>query len=104
MTKQQYTNQAIVSAVPDVFQVLADPTRRALIHTLRHGERAVGELVDEVDIDQPGVSKQLRILHDAGFVRVRRDRTRRLYSLRPEPFKEVADWVREFEQVWGARF
>jgi DNA-binding transcriptional ArsR family regulator len=88
----------------DLFEILADPTRRRLVEALRHGERSVGELVDEVDIRQPGVSKQLRILHDAGFVGVRQDRQRRLYSLRPEPFGELHQWVNDFRQLWDARF
>ncbi|HVM45466.1 MAG TPA: metalloregulator ArsR/SmtB family transcription factor, partial [Candidatus Thermoplasmatota archaeon] len=61
----------------DVFEILADPTRRRLIEALRAGERSVGELVGEVDIHQPGVSKQLRLLHEAGFVSVRQEAQRR---------------------------
>lgn len=88
----------------DVFEVLADPTRRRLLKALRKGERSVGELVDEVDIHQPGVSKQLRILQEAGFVSVRPDKTRRLYSLRADPFREVGAWLDEYREVWEARF
>lgn len=88
----------------DVFEVLADPTRRRLIRALRDGERSVGQLVDEVDIHQPGVSKQLRILHDAGFVDVRQDAQRRYYSLRPEPFRELEGWMNDYRQIWDARF
>lgn len=89
--------------VADVFEILADPTRRRLIQVLRQGERSVGELVDEVDIGQPGVSRQLRILHDAGFVDVRAQHQRRLYSLRAEPFQELDDWMQDYRRLWDAR-
>lgn len=89
--------------VADVFEILADPTRRRLIKALRQRERSVTELVDEVDIHQPGVSKQLRILHEAGFVDVRRDGQRRLYSLRPEPFRELEEWMDDYRRIWDAR-
>ena len=89
---------------PDLFQVLGVPTRRRLLQALRAGERSVGELVDEVDIDQPGVSKQLRILYDAGFVTVRQERQKRFYALRREPFLELEQWVTEFRLLWTARF
>lgn len=87
----------------DVFQILADPTRRHLVETLRHGERSVGELVETVDIEQPGVSRQLAILQDAGFVVVRPDGRRRLYRLRPEPFQELDDWMRGYRAMWESR-
>ncbi|HET6403716.1 MAG TPA: metalloregulator ArsR/SmtB family transcription factor [Candidatus Thermoplasmatota archaeon] len=87
----------------DVFEILADPTRRRLIEALRDGERTVSELVDEVDIHQPGVSKQLRLLHEAGFVDVRAEANRRYYSLRPEPFVELEEWVNDYRRLWEAR-
>ena len=87
----------------DVFEILADPTRRSLIKALRDGERSVSELVDEVSIDQPGVSKQLRRLHEAGFVDVRPDGQKRLYSLRPEPFRELEEWMQDYRRLWDAR-
>jgi DNA-binding transcriptional ArsR family regulator len=90
--------------VADVFEILADPTRRSLIKALRGRERSVSELVEEVDINQPGVSRQLRILHEAGFVEVRPDRQRRLYSLRPEPFQELDAWMTDYREIWERRF
>ncbi len=90
--------------VTDVFEVLADPTRRRLIHVLRAGEHSVSDLVEKVGINQPGVSKQLHVLHDAGFVRVRPDRQRRLYSLRAEPFRELDAWMDDYRYLWEARF
>jgi DNA-binding transcriptional ArsR family regulator len=80
----------------DVFAVLADPTRRRLVEVLHGGERSVGDLVGAVDIAQPGVSRHLRILSEAGFVTCRADGQRRLYSLRPEPMRELAAWMRRY--------
>ena len=87
----------------DVFQVLADPTRRRLVEALRSGERSVGELVDVVDIGQPGVSRQLAILEQARFVAMRPAGRRRMYSLRPEPFDELEAWMRVHRQTWEGR-
>ena len=87
----------------DVFQILADPTRRRLVETLRGGERSVSELVDAVDIGQPGVSRQLAILQDARFVVVRPEGRRRLYALRPEPFQELEAWMQGYRAMWAAR-
>jgi DNA-binding transcriptional ArsR family regulator len=89
--------------MPDIFQILADPTRRRLVEALRTGEHSVNELVDVVDIGQPGVSRQLAILQDAQFVVVRPDGRRRLYALRPEPFLELNDWMTRYRGVWEAR-
>ena len=87
----------------DVFEILGDPTRRRLVEALRTGERSVSELVEVVDIGQPGVSRQLAILEEARFVRVRPDGRRRLYALRPEPFRELDDWMRRYRDLWEAR-
>ena len=87
----------------DVFQVLADPTRRRIVEVLRGGERSVGELVQAVDIGQPGVSRQLAILEDADFVTVRPEGRRRLYSLRPEPFNELSQFVTTYRAIWEPR-
>lgn len=86
-----------------VFQTLADPTRRRIVEALLGGEQSVGDLVDRVDIQQSGVSRHLRILGEAGFVRVRADGTRRLYSLRPEPFHELSTWADRYRALWEAR-
>ena len=89
--------------MPDVFQVLADPTRRRLIDALRSGERSVTDLVNVVDIGQPGVSRQLQILEDADFVVVRPDGRRRMYSLRPQRFRELSEWVTTYRAIWEGR-
>jgi len=87
----------------DAFQTLADPTRRRVLEALRQGERQVNDLVEEVGIHQSGVSRHLRILHEAGFVSMRPDGPRRLYSLEPEPFRELEEWLAQYRQVWEAR-
>jgi DNA-binding transcriptional ArsR family regulator len=92
-----------MSAMADVFQILADPTRRRLVEALRAGERSVGELVDVVNIGQPGVSRQLAILQDARFVVVRPEGRRRLYALRPEPFRELDEWMMGYRGMWEGR-
>ena len=88
----------------DVFAALADPTRRRLVEILGGGERSVNEMAAEVDIHQPGVSKQLRLLHEAGFVSVRQEAQRRYYALQPEPFRELEDWMDDYRAIWDARF
>jgi DNA-binding transcriptional ArsR family regulator len=85
------------------FEILADPTRRRLVEALRNGERSVTELTDVVDVGQPGVSRQLAILQDANFVVVRPEGRRRLYSLRPEPFWEVNEWMIGYRGLWESR-
>ena len=87
----------------DAFQILADPTRRRLVDALRSGERSVNELVGLVDIGQPGVSRQLAVLQDARFVTVRPQGRRRLYSLRPERFRELDQWMLGYRSMWEDR-
>lgn len=87
----------------DVFQTLADPSRRRIVEALLAGEQAVNDLVARVDIHQSGVSRHLRILHEAGFVKMRPDGPKRLYSLREEPFHELEAWVARYRIVWEGR-
>jgi len=82
---------------------LADPTRQRLVEALREGELSVNQLVERVNIGQPGVSRQLAILQEARFVEVRPDGRRRLYRLRPEPFQEIDQWIQGYRAVWDAR-
>jgi len=89
--------------MPDVFQILADPTRRRIVDALRDGERSVNELVQVVDIGQPGVSRQLQILEDADFVVVRPEGRRRIYALRPDRFRELSEWVTGYRAIWESR-
>jgi DNA-binding transcriptional ArsR family regulator len=85
------------------FETLADPTRRRIVAALREGERPVNDIVAEAGIHQSGVSRHLRILQEAGFVSVRPDGQRRLYSLRPEPFRELEAWLSDYRRLWEAR-
>ncbi|MDQ8756220.1 metalloregulator ArsR/SmtB family transcription factor [Sphingosinicella sp. LHD-64] len=87
----------------DAFQMLADPTRRRIVEALRTGERQVNEIVEIAGVHQSGVSRHLRILHDAGFVTMRPDQQRRLYSLRAERFRELEEWIRGFRLWWEKR-
>jgi len=85
------------------FDVLAEPARRRILDLLRERARAVGELVELVGLSQPGVSKHLRVLREAGLVSVRRDAQRRWYELRPDPLAEVDAWLEPYRQLWADR-
>jgi DNA-binding transcriptional ArsR family regulator len=86
-----------------LLQLLADPTRLTILETLRSGERAVGDIVGQVGIQQSGVSRHLRILHEAGVVQVRAEGQRRLYALCPEPFAELDSWISGYRALWSDR-
>ncbi|MEY2402185.1 MAG: hypothetical protein QOJ08_2296 [Ilumatobacteraceae bacterium] len=86
-----------------VLGVIAEPTRRRILDAVRGGERSVGELVEKVGMHQPGVSRHLRVLREAGLVEVRRDAQRRLYRLRPEPLMELDAWLEPYRTEWTAR-
>ena len=83
------------------FDVLADPSRRRILDLLREREHMVGELVGDLGLSQPGVSKHLRVLRDAGLVAVRQDAQRRWYGLRPEPLAEVDLWLAPYRRLWS---
>jgi DNA-binding transcriptional ArsR family regulator len=85
------------------FEVLAEPTRRRILELLLDGPRAVGELVKRLRISQPGVSKHLRVLREAGLVSVRTEAQRRIYEIRPEPLEEVAEWLEPYRKLWAER-
>jgi DNA-binding transcriptional ArsR family regulator len=87
----------------DIFAVLADPTRRRLLEALASGERSVNDLVRRVDIEQPGVSRHLRILQNSGFVVVRPEGQRRWYSLRAAAFDGLVDWMHSVAQEQADR-
>jgi DNA-binding transcriptional ArsR family regulator len=87
----------------DPFETLSDPTRRRIVAALREGERPVGDIVRDAGIRQSGVSRHLGILLKAGFVSVRPDGQRRLYALRPEPFRELEVWLDDYRRLWEAR-
>jgi DNA-binding transcriptional ArsR family regulator len=83
------------------FDVLAEPNRRRILDLLRAEERPVGELVAELSVSQPAVSKHLRILREAGLVEVRADAQRRLYRVRPEPLRAIDEWLEPYRRMWG---
>ncbi len=81
------------------FDVLSDPTRLRIVERLRGGEKSVGALVSTLAVCQPGISRHLRILHDRGFVRVRAEGQRRLYSLQPQPFRDIDRWIHDYRDL-----
>jgi DNA-binding transcriptional ArsR family regulator len=82
------------------FQVLAEPRRRQILDLLRGAERPVGDLVQQLALSQPAVSKHLRVLREAGLVEVRQDAQRRWYRLRPEPLAEIDAWLAPYRRLW----
>jgi DNA-binding transcriptional ArsR family regulator len=85
------------------FSVLAEPARRDILDLLRDGERTVGELVAALPLTQPGVSKHLRVLREAGLVRVRPEAQKRWYGLSPEPLAELDAWLAPYRRLWAGR-
>ena len=85
------------------FDVLAEPTRRRILDLLMQDERPVGDLVASLDISQPGVSKHLRVLRDAGLVEARTEAQRRIYRVRPEPLAEIDAWLAPYRRLWADR-
>ena len=86
-----------------MFDVVAEPNRRKILDLLRTGDRPVGELVAALGISQPGVSKHLRVLREAGLVDVTIDAQRRVYRLRPEPLQELDAWLAPYRAAWADR-
>ncbi|GAA4467854.1 ArsR/SmtB family transcription factor [Phytohabitans houttuyneae] len=83
------------------FDVLAEPTRRRILDLLLERPRPVGELVERLGLTQPGTSKHLRVLREAGLVQVRQDAQRRWYELRPEPLTEIDQWLAPYRRLWS---
>ena len=89
---------------PDVFAALANPTRREVLRLLRdEGEQPVQRLADRFEMRRPSLSEHLRVLKDAGLVTERPVGRQRVYALRPEPLREVADWLTPYERFWRQR-
>ncbi|TLS48966.1 helix-turn-helix transcriptional regulator [Paenibacillus antri] len=86
-----------------LFEMLAEPNRRAILERLRRKEHTVGELVAASGLSQPGVSKHLRLMREAGLVVVRRSGREQLYSLRPEPLRELDDWLQPYRRFWSSK-
>ena len=90
-------------AADAVLEAIVEPTRRRILDAVRTEERSVTELVERLGMSQPGVSRHLRILRDAGLVTVRSDAQRRLYGLRSEPLRELDDWLEPYRAEWSTR-
>ncbi|PTX53644.1 DNA-binding transcriptional ArsR family regulator [Melghirimyces profundicolus] len=84
-----------------IFEVLAEPNRRRILDLLREREHSVGELVKETQLSQPGVSKHLRILREAGLVEVRQKAQKRVYHLHAEPLVEIDKWLEPYRRFWS---
>ena len=85
-----------------VFEIIAEPHRRAILSLLVSSQQSVGEIERQLGMPQPTVSKHLRVLRDAGFVEATVDAQRRLYRLTPEPLREVDAWLAPFRRLWSA--
>ncbi|MBC2643287.1 MULTISPECIES: helix-turn-helix transcriptional regulator [unclassified Rhodococcus (in: high G+C Gram-positive bacteria)] len=85
------------------YAALAEPHRRQILDLLREGEQPAGELVKRIELSQPGVSKHLRVLREAGLVVTRAVGKQRLYALRPEPLAEVDQWLEPYRAIWSNR-
>jgi DNA-binding transcriptional ArsR family regulator len=85
-----------------VFEIIAEPNRRAILSLLVSSEQSVGEIERQLRMPQPTVSKHLRVLREAGFVESTVDAQRRLYRLKPEPFQKVDAWLAQFRRFWSA--
>ena len=85
-----------------VFEIIAEPNRRAILSLLVSSQQSVGEIERQLRMTQPTVSKHLRVLRDAGFVEATVDAQRRLYRLKSEPFQQIDDWLAQFRRFWSA--
>ena len=85
------------------YAALAEPHRRQILDLLRAEERSVGDLVDRLTLSQPGVSKHLKVLREAGLVAVRSQGKQRLYALRSQPLAEVDAWLEPYRAYWSER-
>jgi DNA-binding transcriptional ArsR family regulator len=88
--------------VESVFDIIAEPNRRAILSLLVSSEQSVGDIERQLHMSQPTVSKHLRVLRDAGFVEATVDAQRRLYRLKPEPLQEIDAWLAQFRRFWSA--
>ena len=98
-----YAVAGMFNRVTPVFEVLTEPTRRRILDVLLERPHLVGELTERLGLTQPGTSKHLKVLRDAGLVQVRADAQRRWYELRPEPLAEVDAWLAPYRRLWIAR-
>ena len=90
-----------IQRMESVFEIIAEPNRRAILSLLVSSEQSVGEIERQLRMTQPTVSKHLRVLREAGFVESTVDAQRRLYRLKPEPFQQVDAWLAQFRRFWS---
>ena len=95
---------ARAATTADAFNAVAEPRRRQILDVLAGGERPVNDLVQQLGLAQPHVSKHLRVLREVGAVDVREDGRKRLYRLNGRALKPIHDWVKEYERTWSDRF
>jgi DNA-binding transcriptional ArsR family regulator len=88
-------------SMESVFEIIAEPNRRAILSLLGSSQQSVGEIERQLRMTQPTVSKHLRVLREAGFVESMVDAQRRLYRLKPEPFEEFDAWLAQFRRFWS---
>jgi DNA-binding transcriptional ArsR family regulator len=88
--------------VENVFEVIAEPNRRAILSLLVSSEQTVGEIERQLRMSQPTASKHLRVLRETGFVEFTVDAQRRVYRLKPEPFQKMDAWLAQFRRFWSA--
>ena len=93
---------AYIKRMESVFEIIAEPNRRAILSLLVSSEQSVGEIERQLRMPQTTVSKHLRVLREAGFVESTVDAQRRLYRLKPKPLQEVDAWLAPFRQFWSA--
>ncbi len=91
-----------ITNMESVFEIIAEPNRRAILSLLVSSQQSVGEIERQLRMPQPAVSKHLRVLRDAGFVESTVDAQRRLYRLKPEPLQEIDVWLSQFRRFWSA--
>jgi DNA-binding transcriptional ArsR family regulator len=87
----------------DVFAAIAEPNRRTILRLLQRSELSAGDVLDAMSLSQPGVSKHLKTLRQAGLVSVRSDGRRRIYRIEPTKLAEVDEWLEPYKQSWGNR-
>ncbi|MFC1436709.1 metalloregulator ArsR/SmtB family transcription factor [Streptacidiphilus sp. N1-10] len=95
---------ARAATTTDAFNAVAEPRRRDILDALARGERSVNDLVEQLGVAQPVVSKHLRVLREVGLVQVRDEGRQRIYRLEPAPLRQVFEWVKDYERLWTERF
>ena len=104
MPLQEYARSGILWTMVDAFAALAEPSRFRIVELLRSGPRSVNDIGGRLQLNQPQVSKHLRVLREAGLVEVQPRAQQRLYELRAQPLRQLHEWLERYRQLWDARF